>query len=122
MAGEQIPEAWVGGQVTLTHWNGDTSSSARCTLEGVNDRGIVIATDEPEIEECSTGVLARAPLRPGALLARIPCRIDANTHARGGCEIERDKLRSEFDARAAQESISDQRRHAPRSIAIGSPA
>jgi hypothetical protein len=36
--------------VTLTHWNGDTSSSARCTLEAVNDRGIVIATDEPEIE------------------------------------------------------------------------
>ena len=50
MAGEQIPEAWVGGQVTLTHWNGDTSSSTRCTLEAVNDRGIVIATDEPEIE------------------------------------------------------------------------
>ena len=50
MAGEQIPEAWVGGQVTLTYWNGDTSSSTRCTLEAVNDRGIVIATEETEIE------------------------------------------------------------------------
>ena len=49
-AWEQIPEAWVGEQVTLTHWNGDTSSAARCTLEAVNDGGIVIATDEPEIE------------------------------------------------------------------------
>ena len=80
----------------------------RASLESVH------RTDEPEIEECSAGVLARAPLRPTALLGRIPCRIDTNTHARGGCKIKRDKLRAEFDARAAQESISDQQRHAPR--------
>ena len=49
MAAEQIPEAWVREQVTITHWNGDTSSATRCTLEAVNERGIVIATEETEI-------------------------------------------------------------------------
>ena len=54
MAGEQIPEAWVGGQVTITHWNGDTSSSTRCTLEAVNDRGIVVETEATEIQGSHT--------------------------------------------------------------------
>ena len=51
MAGEQIPEAWIGWQVTLTHWNGDRSSLSKGSLEAVNDRGIVLATEEIDNEE-----------------------------------------------------------------------
>ncbi len=54
MADEQIPEAWVGEQVTLMHWNGDTSSATRCTLEAVNDRGIVVETEATEIQGSHT--------------------------------------------------------------------
>ena len=54
MAGEQIPEAWVGEQVTLTHWNGDTNSATRCSLEAVNDRGIVVTTEETEYQASHT--------------------------------------------------------------------
>jgi hypothetical protein len=54
MAGEQIPEAWIGWQVTLTYWNGNTSSATRCTLEAVNDRGIVVEAEATEIQVSHT--------------------------------------------------------------------
>jgi hypothetical protein len=47
MAGEQIPEAWIGAQVTLEHWTGNGRSSIRCSLETVNVWGIVVATGVP---------------------------------------------------------------------------
>ena len=51
MAGEQIPEAWVGSQVTLEYWTGDARSSIKCSLEAVNVWGIVVATDSPGGDE-----------------------------------------------------------------------
>lgn len=51
MAGEQIPEAWAGSQITLEYWTGDGRSSIKCSLETVNVWGIVVATEAPGDEE-----------------------------------------------------------------------
>ena len=45
MAGEQIPEAWVGSQVMLEYWTGNARSSIKCSLEEVNVWGVVVATE-----------------------------------------------------------------------------
>ena len=47
MAGEQVPEAWVGEQVTLEYWTGNARSSIKCGLEAVNVWGVVVATEAP---------------------------------------------------------------------------
>jgi hypothetical protein len=54
MAGEQIPEAWVGEQVTIEHWNGEGRSSIKCRLETVNVWGIVVAIEVPGGKEKRT--------------------------------------------------------------------
>jgi hypothetical protein len=51
MAGEQIPEAWVGSQVMLEFWTGNARSSLRCSLETVNVWGIVVMIEAPGDEQ-----------------------------------------------------------------------
>jgi hypothetical protein len=48
MAGEQIPEAWIGEQVALRFWRGDDRRSIECKLEAVNDRGVVVLIETEE--------------------------------------------------------------------------
>jgi hypothetical protein len=51
MAEQQIPEAWIGKQVALRIWRGDSRGSLQCKLEAVNDRGVVAiieAEEEPQ--------------------------------------------------------------------------
>jgi len=54
MAGEQMPEAWVGLQVSLEYWTGNARSSIKCSLEAVNVWGIVVVTEAPGEEERRT--------------------------------------------------------------------
>jgi hypothetical protein len=49
VAGEQIPEAWVGELIKLRYCNGDGRGSVGCKLEAVNDRGIVARINDDDV-------------------------------------------------------------------------
>lgn len=50
MAGEQIPEAWIGEQVALRFWNGDGRNTIKCKLEAINNRGVGVVSEPEEAE------------------------------------------------------------------------
>ena len=47
MVEERTPEAWIGQEVSLTHYKGGgTSEPISCTLREVSDRGVLV--EEPK--------------------------------------------------------------------------
>lgn len=45
---EQIPEAWIGQAVTVVHHGRDGSQQHRGVLDSVNERGVVVRSEEKD--------------------------------------------------------------------------